>query len=250
MSVYSRVYYIRRRNLSTTSLSLDFQWDCGSTRRNSFFFSVFLFGRNNGRGNSNEIFDSARWLVEKILAETARGTALLFSRQAKIKCGVTSWFSLFLCLLRNRSEIVGVVSTSHDPNAHLLGIHILFGSMRRTRETGYFCFIIAMLAACIFLFVNWDFLGFFRNRKLTLSDSSFSLLLVSQGKTFVSRACVHTKIQFLFVSSQNFLFQKKSLFLWLAYSRRRHFFKQRAITEPRINGIEFTWNIRTQRIIR
>lgn len=52
--------YSTAESVDHVSLSLDFQRDCGSTRRNSFFFSVFLFGRNNGRGNSNEIFDSAR----------------------------------------------------------------------------------------------------------------------------------------------------------------------------------------------
>lgn len=174
--VLARIFEdIRCRNsFCRLPLSLD------SSRRHSFFFFFFSFlgkeGRNNGR--ANEIFDSVRWLVEKMTrTEMARGTALLFSRQARIKCGVTSWFSLFLCLLRNRCEIVGVVSTSHDPNAHLLGIHILFGSMHRTRETGYFCFIIAVLGACVSLFVNWDFLKFFRNRKLTWSDSSFSLFV-------------------------------------------------------------------------
>lgn len=131
-------------------------FDDTKRNRNEVVASRYIFNDGIRRGeivsflgeeSRNEIFDdSVGWLVEKILVKR-RGTwhvALLFSRQAKIECGVTSWFSLFLCLLRNRSEIVGVVSTSHDPN--YLVLHILFGSTRGTRETGYFCFIMLWCA--------------------------------------------------------------------------------------------------------
>lgn len=102
---------------------------------------------------------------------------------------------------------MGVVSTSHDPN--YLVLHILFGSTRGTRETGYFCFIMLW---CAYIVVCQS--GF--SQILSKSKANFvaiqvflySLISWEENVYKYLYIYIYIKIQFLFVSFPNFFFEK------------------------------------------
>lgn len=105
-------------NRSDSSISFRFSTRICSRRGEVSFFFSFSWERKE------ETRFLTRWRVEKDGSEMARGTVIIFAPSENRVRRHELIQPFPLSTRKYRSEIVGVVSTSHDPNAHLLGIHI------------------------------------------------------------------------------------------------------------------------------